>query len=110
MARITLPKKYLNEIIDVINDAIILSDRSGKILLFNHTAEAFFGYAEEEVIGQNIGIVFLEDDQLSFLRSRASLSAVALMRVRPCSGGRTMAASLATWPPPSTGARMKNTT
>jgi len=67
MDRITLPKKYLNEIIDVINDAIILTDRSGKILLFNHTAEEFFGYPEEEVLGQDLGIVFLEDDQIYFL-------------------------------------------
>ena len=87
MARITLPKKYLNEIIDVINDAIILSDRSGKILLFNHTAEAFFGYSEEEVLGQSIGIVFLEDDQLYFLPNilkatlgRGSYEGEALLR------------------------------
>ena len=66
MANIPLPKKYLHEIIDVINDAIILTDRWGKILLFNQTAEEFFGYQEGEILGQNLRVVFLEDDQIYF--------------------------------------------
>jgi PAS domain S-box-containing protein len=42
-------------IVDTAVDAIIVTDRFGKIESFNRTAEAIFGYEASDVIGQSVG-------------------------------------------------------
>jgi diguanylate cyclase (GGDEF)-like protein/PAS domain S-box-containing protein len=44
-------------IIDQIHDAVILTDKNGKITNWNNGAEKLFGYTSEEVIGQYIYIL-----------------------------------------------------
>jgi PAS domain S-box-containing protein len=51
-------------------DAIITTSHDNKILFFNHAAELLAGYAKEEVLGKNIGMLFDTDtvDQDEFLQ------------------------------------------
>ena len=44
----------LQSIVDTATNAIICIDSRGKVLFFNNAAEAMFGYACKEIIGQNV--------------------------------------------------------
>ncbi|HEY2905382.1 MAG TPA: PAS domain S-box protein [Vicinamibacterales bacterium] len=44
-------------IVDSAVDAILVIDRRGRIEAFNHAAERLFGFAAQEVIGQNINML-----------------------------------------------------
>lgn len=46
-------------VLDTARDAIISIDPSGCITLFNRAAEAIFGYAADEVMGKNVGLLML---------------------------------------------------
>ncbi len=50
----------LNSVIQNANDAIILVDEGGRILLWNKSAEDIFGYKTEEIVGEKISRVFPE--------------------------------------------------
>ena len=45
-------EKRFRSIVESANDAIILSDSNGKLILWNKGAQAIFGYTEEEMIGK----------------------------------------------------------
>ena len=45
---------HLRSILDTVLDATIVSDQEGTIVSFNAAAERQFGYAEDEVVGQNL--------------------------------------------------------
>jgi PAS domain S-box-containing protein len=47
----------LHTVVDNVADAIITLDQYGKIDSFNHAAQRIFGYAPEEVMGQNIKVL-----------------------------------------------------
>ena len=47
----------LEALLDAAVDAIIVIDHSSHILTFNHAAERLFGYAQEQVLGQDISIL-----------------------------------------------------
>ncbi|MDF1624316.1 MAG: MHYT domain-containing protein [Pseudohongiella nitratireducens] len=47
----------LRAIVDTAVDAIITIDESGKVLTFNRAAEILFGWAEEEIRGQNVKLL-----------------------------------------------------
>jgi PAS domain S-box-containing protein len=55
------------KILDSIPASFILTDTHTRILYVNQQAEVFFGYAQEELQGQRLRILFLEDDLLYFL-------------------------------------------
>jgi two-component system sensor kinase FixL len=48
---------HLQSILDTVLDATIVSDHTGRIVSFNAAAVRQFGYAEEDVIGQNLRIL-----------------------------------------------------
>ncbi len=48
------------EIIEQAPDAILLSDREGRIRLWNRGCELVFGYSETEALGQSLDIVIPE--------------------------------------------------
>jgi adenylate cyclase len=45
-------KRYLTRLIESSSDAIIATDKQGKVVLFNEGAETLLGYRAEEVIGR----------------------------------------------------------
>ncbi len=53
-------ERLYREIVDGISDAVIFADREGIIRFWNPGAEALFGYAAEEALGQSLDIVIPE--------------------------------------------------
>ena len=49
-------------VIETAADGIVAADAQGRLLLFNAAAEQLFGYASEEILGRNIGILMTEPD------------------------------------------------
>ncbi|MEM6936393.1 MAG: PAS domain S-box protein, partial [Pseudomonadota bacterium] len=52
----------LKALLDAAVEAIVISDESGEILLFNRGAQTLFGYTEEEAQGQNVRILMGSHD------------------------------------------------
>jgi PAS domain S-box-containing protein len=46
-----------DEILDQAGDAVIFADRSGIIRRWNRAAQALFGFAAEEALGQNLDLI-----------------------------------------------------
>ena len=47
----------LHQLINVIGDAVVVSNVAGKITLWNRAAEEMFGYTAAEALGQNLDII-----------------------------------------------------
>ena len=47
----------LHQLIEVISDAVVVSNVAGKITLWNRAAEEMFGYTAAEALGQNLDII-----------------------------------------------------
>ena len=47
----------LHQLIEVIGDAVVVSNVAGKITLWNRAAEDMFGYTATEALGQNLDII-----------------------------------------------------
>ena len=60
MNKIPLPADIVGEILNTSADATIVSDQLGYIRIANEAAEALFGYARGELIGQSIEILVPE--------------------------------------------------
>ena len=58
-------KRSLSRLIESSPDAIISTDRSGKIVVFNEGAETLLGYHAEEVIGRVAAILYGEESGAS---------------------------------------------
>jgi PAS domain S-box-containing protein len=50
----------LNELIAAIGDAIVVSDASGAITLWNPAAERIFGFSESEALGRSLDLIIPE--------------------------------------------------
>jgi len=59
--QLSTSKKYLSQIINAINDAVITITESGTIISMNKMAESLFGYHQDEMIGQNIKKLMLTE-------------------------------------------------
>jgi len=50
----------VNELVAAVGDAIIVSDLSGAIVLWNPSAERIFGFSEEEALGKSLDLIIPE--------------------------------------------------
>ncbi|WP_162789492.1 PAS domain-containing sensor histidine kinase [Altererythrobacter sp. ZODW24] len=53
----------LHALIDTVPDAMIVIDTTGQILSFSNGAERMFGYAETELIGENVSVLMPSPDR-----------------------------------------------
>ena len=63
------------KLLDSIPASFILTDTHTRILYVNQQAELFFGYAKEELEGERLRILFLDEDLLYFLPNIVFLTA-----------------------------------
>jgi PAS domain S-box-containing protein len=56
-------KRYLTRLIESSTDAIIATDKDGKVTLFNEGAETLLGYRVDEVIGKTPAHLYASEDQ-----------------------------------------------
>jgi PAS domain S-box-containing protein len=56
-------KRYLTRLIESSTDAIIATDKDGKVVLFNEGAEILLGYRADEVIGKGPGELYASEEQ-----------------------------------------------
>ena len=61
----TLKKRH--HLLDVVQVAFLLTDGHSNILYANKQTELLFGYKRDEIEGQRIRILFLEEDMVYFL-------------------------------------------
>ena len=50
----------LNDLVSAVGDAVVVSDASGAITLWNKAAERLFGYTEAEALGQSLDLMIPE--------------------------------------------------
>jgi diguanylate cyclase (GGDEF)-like protein/PAS domain S-box-containing protein len=95
-------RRFLAEVVESCEEAIITNDPSGKILTWNRGAEAIYGYSAEEAIGQPLSMIIapelreLADRQFKELLNGAPLletQGVALHK-----DGSRVHISVTTWP------------
>lgn len=53
----------LHALIDTVPDAMVISDREGRIQSFSKGAEAMFGYCEDDVLGENVRLLMPAPDR-----------------------------------------------
>ena len=58
-----LARLYRLQVQELEDYAFFLSDVAGRIITWNKGVEVAFGYKEEEFVGQNLGLIFTEEDR-----------------------------------------------
>ncbi|MBN3757615.1 PAS domain S-box protein [Paraburkholderia sp. Tr-20389] len=48
------------QLVNVIGDAVVISDKSGAITLWNPAAERMFGFTQEEALGKSLDLIIPE--------------------------------------------------
>jgi diguanylate cyclase (GGDEF)-like protein/PAS domain S-box-containing protein len=81
---------YYQDLVESAPDAILVVNRSGSIDLVNRQAEALFGYAREELLGQPVELLVPERARLAHPSHRASYFADP--RTRPMGVGLDLTA------------------
>lgn len=61
--RIFAQEAHLRSILDTVPDAMIVIDEHGLMLSFSAAAERMFGYAEEEILGENVSMLMPSPDR-----------------------------------------------
>jgi two-component system sensor kinase FixL len=57
------PESHLRSILATVPDAMVVIDERGHILSFSAAAEKLFGYAEHEIVGENVAILMPSPDR-----------------------------------------------
>lgn len=57
------PESHLRSILATVPDAMVVIDERGHILSFSAAAEKLFGYAEQEIAGENVAILMPSPDR-----------------------------------------------
>ena len=95
-------RRFLAEVVESCEEAIITNAPSGEILTWNHAAEAIYGYSAEEAIGKPVSMIIapglraLAERQLKELLAGAPLLQTQGVALRK-DGGRVHI-SVTTWP------------
>lgn len=58
-----LESAHLRSILDTVPDAMVVIDEAGRIMSFSRAAERLFGYAESELIGENVSSLMPSPDR-----------------------------------------------
>ncbi len=58
-----LESAHLRSILDTVPDAMVVIDDTGRIMSFSKAAERLFGYAERELIGENVSALMPSPDR-----------------------------------------------
>ncbi|MDR2858248.1 MAG: PAS domain S-box protein [Novosphingobium sp.] len=61
--RTDLREVHLHSILETIPEAMIVIDARGRILSFSAAAERMFGYAEQELLGENVSVLMPSPDR-----------------------------------------------
>jgi len=62
-AAIFAQEAHLRSILETVPDAMVVIDERGRILSFSVAAERMFGYAEDEVMGENVSVLMPSPDR-----------------------------------------------
>ncbi|CAN5609662.1 hypothetical protein BH23PAT1_BH23PAT1_0200 [soil metagenome] len=74
---------FLKHLLDSLEDyAVFTTDLSGKVNSWNKGAEAVLGYTEQEIIGQNLSIIFTDEDIKNRLHEKELKAAVKAGRAQ----------------------------
>jgi two-component system sensor kinase FixL len=60
---VALDPGHLRSILDTVPDAMVVIDAAGRILSFSKAAERLFGYAESELVGENVSALMPSPDR-----------------------------------------------
>ena len=55
-----LSPRQFQQIIEGMPEAVVVSDRNGEIVFWNHAAEGMFGYSAAEAMGQSLDLIIPE--------------------------------------------------
>ncbi|MBM7113101.1 sensor histidine kinase [Archangium primigenium] len=61
---LTFVRKYLEDLLEKANALIVVSNREGKIVVFNQAISRLTGFSKEEVLGKDVGFVVHRDEHL----------------------------------------------
>jgi len=61
---LTFVRKYLEDLLEKANALIVVSNREGKIVVFNQAISRLTGFSKEEVLGKDVGWVVHRDEHL----------------------------------------------
>ena len=56
-------ERLLGRIVDIVGDAVVAVDAEQRIIVFNHGAQALFGYAPEEALGQSLAMLLPPEER-----------------------------------------------
>jgi PAS domain S-box-containing protein len=73
-------KSYIENLVETAGDAIVSTDAEDRIVGWNRAAEVIFGYAKEEVLGQNLAILAPQSHPTELVDLRTKVELTGPMR------------------------------